>query len=167
MMVLVGLGAVYYLLMPERLDGAFRLRYGLFMAVFVISFTLLPYIGKKRHYSIYVLKLVQGFFTTYLYTAVIAAGLSAILGAIDFLLGIDVSSEIYGDVWMIAAGIFGLLLFYGKVPKKDAEFNADSYPVFFRVLFVNIIMLLLTLFTVVFYIYLVQVAAWTGACLKT
>lgn len=148
---------IYYFLLPENLDHQFIVRYITVSILLYLVFTLVPYFYKRKFYTIYCLKLVVSFFTTYLYTIVLYLGLMAIVFTVNSLFDLNMDEIIYFDMLLIAIGIFGITFFLGSLPKRDEDLSIIQYPKVLKVLFVSIIMPLLSAYTVVLYAYFIKI----------
>ncbi|EYE88712.1 membrane protein [Fervidicella metallireducens AeB] len=125
--------------------------------VFYLAFLFIPYIKKENNFELYVLRIFTRFFTTIIYSVVLFAGLAAILFTIDKLLGVRVPSDFYYYTWLIVAGMFAPTFFLAGIPFKNEEFSLIDYPKLFKVLVLYIIMPLLTVYTLILYIYFAKI----------
>lgn len=155
------LGAVFLVLYYYFLLKNFKMvpvtRYIGFTLVFYLAFLYIPYIKKENNFELYVLKIFTRFFTTIIYSVVLFAGLSAILFTIDKLLGIRVPGDFYYYTWLIVAGMFAPTFLLAGIPFKNEEFSLIDYPKLFKVLVLYIIMPLLTVYTLILYIYFAKI----------
>lgn len=155
--VLAVLLAAFYFLLPKTLNQQFFLKYFSFILVLFLLFTMIPYFYKRSYYAVYCLNLLTSFFVTYLYTLVLCLGLIAMIFTVDQLFNLNMDGKIYGDLFMVATGIFGISYFLGGIPSFEKEITLEEYPKVFRVLFVSIIMPLLTAYTVILYAYFIKI----------
>lgn len=106
---------------------------------------------------------VKNFFTSLLSTLVLMLGLYAVVGAIDFLL-FPIGNEVYEQLAVITwLGFFPLyyLSMIPIFPKSDQEVTPDyreriQVPKFFEILLAYIIVPLLSIFTVILLVYVLQ-----------
>ncbi|EET87785.1 conserved hypothetical protein [Clostridium carboxidivorans P7] len=118
-----------------------------------LAFLFIPYFLKKEQFEMYVITIFTGFFITIIYSIVLYLGLSAILFTIDKLLGIKILGKIYYYTWLFVVFVFSLLYFLSGVPFKKEEISVKSYPKLLRILLLYIVMPLLTVYTIILYIY--------------
>ncbi len=128
-------------------------RYIGLIIIFSTGFFFIPYIRNNGSFEMYVIKILGRFFTTLLYSVVLYVGLIAILFTIDHLLGIEVKFEIYYYIWLIVVGVFAQCFFLGGIPEKEEVIEAEKYPKIFKILILYIIMPLISIYTVILYIY--------------
>ncbi|MEG2290039.1 MAG: DUF4153 domain-containing protein [Clostridium sp.] len=128
-------------------------RYVGFNLVFILGFLVIPYIDKEENFEIYVIRVLQRFFTTVVYSVVLYLGLAAILFTINYLLEIKIDPEIYYYTWLIIVGVFAPCFFLGGIPSKGERLSVKAYPKGLKVLMLYIIMPLISVYTVILYIY--------------
>ena len=118
-----------------------------------LCFLFIPHVLHRKNFELYVINIFTSFLITYLYSAVLYAGLSAILFAIDHLLGIRIQSELYFYTLLIVALVFAPAYFLAYVPKKNKVSTELPYSKILRILLTYIVMPLLTIYTVILYLY--------------
>ncbi len=123
------------------------------ISMFTLGFLFIPYVNKSENYEMYIIKVLERFFTTILYSIVLQIGISAILFTLDYLLGITVKFELYAYTWLIVVGVFAPCFFLGGIPTKDETISVKHYPKGLKVLMLYIIMPLISIYTVILYIY--------------
>jgi hypothetical protein len=142
----------YFFLLPD-----FKMvpvtRYIAFSTALYITFVLLPYFYKRENFELYIMKLFIRFWITALYSGVLFAGMAAILFTIDKLLQIKVDEKMYLYVWFLIAGVFAPAFFLGGIPAFTQRLEKDDYSKLLRILLLYIIMPLITVYTVILYIY--------------
>jgi len=125
---------------------------GLIM-VFLLGFLFIPYRDKDDNFEMYVIKILGRFFTTVVYSVVLYLGLVAILFTVNYLLEIRVEPEFYYYTWLIVVGVFAQCFFLGGIPSKGEIITVKQYPKGLKVLMLYIIMPLISIYTVILYIY--------------
>lgn len=125
--------------------------------VFYLTALFIPYYYKKEHFELYVIKLITGFFITILYSLVLEGGISAILFTIDKLLGVYVYNKLYYYVGLCIAGIFAPSYFLSGVPEYKAKMQPHEYSKVLKVLFLYIVMPLISIYTLILYIYFAKI----------
>ncbi|WPC44597.1 DUF4153 domain-containing protein [Clostridium sp. JS66] len=143
----------YYFLFLKTIDMVPVTRYiGVSIALY-LAFLFIPYFLKKEQFEMYVITIFTGFFITIIYSIVLYLGLSAILFTMDKLLGIKILGKIYYYTWLFVVFVFSLLYFLSGIPFKQEEISVKSYPKLLKILLLYIVMPLLTVYTIILYIY--------------
>jgi len=156
--VITGLFLIgYYIILPNPMTQPFALLSASLIIIFYLMFTLVPYFYFRESYSIYCIKLVVTFFITYLYTLVLYGGIAAMIFTVDQLFNLSLQGEIYGDLFIITTGLFGVTYFLGSLPSIKKTMVLDDYPKIIRVLFLSIIMPLLSIYTLILYAYFAKI----------
>lgn len=149
--------AVYGYFCLEDLNMVQVTRYVGLIIIFITGFFFTPYIYKDGSFEMYVIKVLGRFFTTVLYSIVLYLGLIAILFTVDYLLGIEVKYEIYYYTWLIVVGVFAQCFFLGGMPEKEEVIKVEKYPKVFKILMLYIIMPLISIYTIILYIYFAKI----------
>lgn len=129
---------------------------GLFI-IFILGFFFIPYIRKDKNFDMYVIKILGRLFTTILYSIVLYLGLAAILFTIDYLLEIQVEGQMYYYTWLIVVGVFAQCFFLGGIPEKGENIEVQKYSKVFKILMLYIVMPLISIYTVILYIYFCKI----------
>lgn len=145
---------LYHLLFLSNLEMVSITRYIAVSFTLYLSFIFIPFFFKKDYFEKYVIILLSFLLLTIIYSAVMYAGLSAILFAIDKLIGIHILSKVYYYTFLIVAFIFAIPYFLGLIPFKKEDLSVKPYPKALKVLLLYIVMPLLTVYTIILYIYL-------------
>lgn len=144
---------LYYFLFLKNVTMVPVTRYvGVSLALY-LAFLFIPYFIKKEQFELYVITVFTGFFITIIYSVVLQGGLSAILFTIDKLLGIKILGKVYYYTWLLVVFLFAVSYFLSGIPPKTRELNPKSYPNLLRILLLYIVMPLLTVYTIILYIY--------------
>ena len=143
----------YYNFFLKDIDMVSTSRYIAFSLILYLIFLFISYLPNREDFEFYVIRIFTRFFTTILYSLVLYLGLSAILFAIDELLGVNIKGEIYYYAGLIVAGIFAPSFFLAGLPVKDEILTVSEYSRLLMVLVLYIIMPLFTVYTVILYIY--------------
>lgn len=128
-------------------------RYIGFMFIFILLFLVIPYIKKDDNYEIYIIKILERFFITVIYSMVLYLGIAAILFTINYLLEVKVKGELYYYTFLLIGGGFAPCYFLGGIPGKNEKLTSTEYPKVLKVLMLYIIMPLITIYTIILYIY--------------
>ena len=148
---------LYYFIFLKDLNMVSTTRFAGLNIVFYLSALFIPYYYKKEYFELYVIKLITGFFITILYSAVLEGGISAILFTIDKLLGVYVYDKLYYYAWLCIAGIFAPSYFLSGIPEYKTLMNPLEYSKVLKVLFLYIVMPLISIYTLILYIYFAKI----------
>jgi hypothetical protein len=152
---------LYYVLFIKDFEMVSVTRYvGLSVALY-LAFVFVPYLPNRDNIEMYSIKLLTNFFITIIYSVVLFGGLSAILFAIDSLLGITIQGEVYYYTWLCVVFIFAISYFLAGVPLKHEEALPSNYPKLLRILLLYIVMPLITAYTIILYIYFAKIIITT------
>lgn len=152
----VALVVLAYFFLVDEMDMVQGTRYAAYMLVLFLAFILIPYRKEQEGFESYVVKLFTSFFTTYLYSVILFAGLSAILGAIDVLFEVDLDHKLYFDMFLIVAGVVAPAVFLAEVPASHEEMKSFEYSKVLKVLMLYIVMPLIVAYTTILYAYLLR-----------
>ena len=128
-------------------------RYIAFSLILYLIFLSISYIPNRKDFELFVVRVFTRFFTTVLYSLVLFLGLAAILFTIDKLLGINIKSELYYYTFLIVAGIFAPSFFLAGISTKNEVLDLFDYSRLLKVLVLYIIMPLISVYTIILYIY--------------
>ncbi len=153
--------AIYFSLLPENLFRAkdiYILRYFLWTPGLILLITFIPFLkikGASIHAFWHYNKIIsQDFLATVSYGAFIFIGLSIAFGSIDYLLGIDIDSKRYMELWICVAGIFSPLFFLSRIPQNPLKLNEiDQYPRELKIFTQYVLIPLVALYFFILYIY--------------
>lgn len=121
--------------------------------ILLLGFLFIPYVKREENFEIYIIKILSRLFITAIYAFVLQIGISAILATLNYLLEINIKYEFYLYAWILILGVFVPCFFLGGVPKKNEELRGTQYPKGLKVLMLYIIMPLISIYTVILYIY--------------
>lgn len=148
---------LYYYVFLNDFDMISIPRYMGVSFILYLVFLFIPYLPKKDNFELYVIKVFIRFFTTILYSVVLYLGLAAILVTIDKLLGVSIKGEIYYYSWLIVAGVFAPSFFLAGIPQNNEELSLKDYSKLIKVLVLYIVIPLITVYTIILYIYFAKV----------
>lgn len=144
---------LYYYVFLQDIGTVSISRYIGFSFILYLIFLFISYLPNRNDYEFFVIRAFTRFFTTVLYSIVLFLGVSAILFTIDELLGINVKGELYYYTWLIVAGIFAPSFFLAGLPIKNQILTIKEYSRLLKVLVLYIIMPLISVYTIILYIY--------------
>jgi len=155
---ILSIALFYYLfqLIDADMGDAKSLQYFLSIAAVHLLACSLPFWGKNQsmafwHYNRILLTriLLSAFYTGFLY-----AGLTLALLALQFLLGINVRENLYGDTGILLCGIFNTWFFLAGIPKNWTELNEDTqYPKGLRIFSEYVLIPLVIVYLIILYLY--------------
>ncbi|NLJ77991.1 MAG: DUF4153 domain-containing protein, partial [Tissierellia bacterium] len=148
---------LYYFLLLKSFTTVSVGRYiGLSISLY-LAFSYIPWIGRKKDFEPYIIRVLSSLFLTIIYSAVLYMGISAILFAIDQLLDIDVPRKFYYYSFLMVAGIFAPSSFLARIPKVDHDFEGYDYPRALKLLLVYIVIPLISIYSVILYMYFAKI----------
>lgn len=148
---------LYYFFLLKDFSMVSTSRYvGVNLVVYLL-FIFIPYLKYKENFELYAMKIFEKFFITIIYSIVLYGGLCAVLATIDKLLEVQVPSNFYYYTFLIVAGIFAPTYYLGGLPTVKDKFTIENYSNIFKVLVIYIIMPLITIYTVILYIYFARI----------
>lgn len=130
--------------------------------IFILMFLFIPYVKKEDNYEKYIIKILGRFLLTVIYSLVLMGGISAILGTLKYLLEINIKFEIYTYTWLLIVGVFAPSFFLGGIPRKDELAGKEKYPKSLKILMLYIVMPLISIYTVILYIYFGKIIITTN-----
>ncbi|MBW9156474.1 DUF4153 domain-containing protein [Clostridium tagluense] len=145
----------YYFFLKDigMLDMVSMSRYIAFSLILYLIFLFISYLPNRENFEIFAVRVFTRFFTTVLYSLVLYLGLAAILFTIDRLLGINIKGELYYYAFLIVVGIFAPAFFLAGLPTKNEILSLKDYSRLLNVLVLYIIMPLISIYTIILYIY--------------
>jgi len=157
------LTGIYYLGMRniEFMNQIILTRTTVITLIFVVSYVLIPSMKREKDINHYLMAAVKSFFTTILFSAVIFAGIAAILGATDQLL-FSIYNNLYGHFANIIFILFAPIFFLSMEDRFEA-------PKFFANLLTYVAIPLLGVFTLILVTYIVtnlRAGFWTDNLLE-
>jgi len=148
---------LYYFMLLKEINLVSGTRYAAVNIALCLCFIFIPYLFKIKNFEMYVIKLFTRFIITFVYSGVMYGGICAIIFAINKLLGVPVSEKIYLDTLFIVAGIFGTCFFLAGIPAIDEELDKNNYPVILKILVLYIVIPILSIYTLILYIYFAKI----------
>lgn len=121
--------------------------------ILILSFLVIPYVKREENFELYIIKILSRLFITAIYAFVLQIGISAILATLNYLLEISIKFQLYYYTWLLIMGVFAPCYFLGGIPKKGEVLTVEEYPKGLKVLMLYIIMPLLSIYTVILYLY--------------
>jgi hypothetical protein len=149
---------VYYILWLTDINMTFQfIRLQFIICAIFITGIIAHYFPGRQGIGLYTTRVLVRALTTGLYSAVIYAGISAVLFAIDKLLEIHVDSKLYADFGIVTGLLFAPAFFLAGYPNYDRENRYEDMPALLRILLFYIIMPLCAVYATILYIYFFKV----------
>jgi len=155
--IAVVLAVVYYFIIPEQLNEYFMMRFIALFAMLFIGFLVVPYCYNRNGLAQYILYLYGRFFLTALYAGVLFGGISMMIFTVESLFNLNFNENIYFDLFIVLAGVFGVTFFLGSFPEIDEDVELSSYSKIFKTLFLYIVLPIVSVYTVILYAYFVKI----------
>ncbi|MCD4712288.1 MAG: DUF4153 domain-containing protein [Clostridiales bacterium] len=156
-LVAVLMAGIYYLIIPDSLNEYFMMRFVALYAMLFIGFLVVPYFYNRKGLAQYILYLYGRFFLTALYAVVIFGGISMMIFTIESLFNLNFNENIYFDLFIVLAGVFGVTFFLGSFPEINEDVEISSYSKIFKTLFLYIVLPIVSVYTVILYAYFVKI----------
>lgn len=156
----------YYLIIAASPNISFEVEIRTTVAVFAVfcAFMWLPSFKGAYDFNRIALTHVKAAFTAVLYSAVLSAGCSSIIAAIDILL-FKINSDVYGYTMAIIWILFAALYYLSLLPRFNSEEERDlayteeagQYPRILEILISYIAIPLVTAYTLVLAAYFIKI----------
>lgn len=144
---------LYYFIYLSEFEMVQITRYiGLSLVLYLI-FLFISYLPNKDNYELYVIKIFTRLLTTVLYSVILYLGIAAILVTIELLLEVDVQGKLYYYSWLVIIGVFAPSFFLAEIPQRDEILSLKDYSKLLKVLVLYIIIPLISVYTIILYIY--------------
>lgn len=151
-----GFLALYYFFLLPDFGMVPVTRYTAVSLALYLAFLFVPYFFKRPGFEMYVIKTLGRFLVTALYSGILFGGLAITLLSVDLLLGIDVSSTFYFNVWTVVAGIFAPSFMLAGLAGIDQDMERETYSNVLKVLLLYIVMPIILTYTGILYIYFLK-----------
>lgn len=163
---LIGIALVvaYYFTLPKDWKSSFEQIHVIRLTLFSLGLhwliAFVPFVATKEINAFwqYNKVLLLRILTSLLYTAVLYAGLSLALLAIDKLFSIHIDKKLYGDLWIVLSGLFNTWFFLAGLPKdfKLLE-QSNDYPKGLKVFTQYILLPIITIYLLILYAYMSKI----------
>lgn len=163
LLAIVILVAIYFSL-PDSNSTLNRtlpyIRYSIYSITIHLLVAFIPFLGVGQlngfwHYNrILFIRIL----TSFLYSGFLYGGLALALGSLDFLFDIDLHDELFGDLFIVIAGVFNTWFFVSGIPVKfDQLDDIREYPKSIKVFSQFVLLPLLILYLIILYIYATKI----------
>ncbi|BAE82744.1 hypothetical protein AT727_20830 [Desulfitobacterium hafniense] len=160
------LTAGYFLIILPAPELSAEITVRTFVAVFAMLCAILwvPSFKGETNFDKVALIHFKGFFTSILYSAVLSAGIAAILAAVDMLL-FDINNDAYAYtmafIWVMFAPLYYLSLLPKFHSREEYDFDAmqraEYYPRFLEILVSYILVPLVGIYSLVLFAYFIKI----------
>jgi hypothetical protein len=141
-------------------EADFFIRFGLLAAGLVLLVMILPYLkkGEQNGFWQYNKTLFFRLFVTAIFSIVLFAGLAIALAALDKLFDISVPGRRYGELWVLAAGLFAPWFFLAGVPEDlEGLDKREEYPKGLKIFAQYVLLSLVIVYLLILYAYLLKI----------
>lgn len=155
----VALLAGYYFLLPateEAILGYMHYRYLLYFIGVHLLVAVAPFWGEGQPLSFwqYNKTLFLRILTAILFSGVLFVGLAAALGSVQFLFQIEISMNLYLELFIIIGGIFNTWFFLAGIPAPIQQLDDEStYPKGLKIFTRNVLLPLIVIYLIILYLY--------------
>ena len=128
--------------------------------VFVLFSFVVPFLKNETDVPFWTFTkiVVTQIIITVLFASVLFAGLSLAIYSLEVLFKIDISDKVYQNLSVLCYILFAPVYFLSNVPEKAEMFKQDNtFDKFFKILGLYIFLPILALYTLILYVYLVQI----------
>ena len=156
----VALLAGFFFAWPGIDEKHDAIRYFQLSAALHLAVAFLPFVGMEENAAFwqYNRRLFLSFLRAVVFSAVLFAGLSVALAALDKLFGLDVPNDTYLRLWFIIAFIGNTWIFLAGVPEDIASLAADrEYPKALKIFTQYILTPLVAVYLLILLAYLVKI----------
>ncbi len=144
------------LTLPKRVESVDIFRIFVLNVSLYLTFTMIPFWYNDENYDVSVIQLISRTAITLIYSAVLILGTFAILMTVDYLLGIAIDGELYGDIAIVVLTFFAPTFLLGEVPDRYSVKYLILDPLI-KKLHVYVIMPLLLIYSAVLYLYFAKI----------
>ncbi len=128
--------------------------------VFVLFSFVVPFLRKETDIPFWNFTkiVVSQIIITGLFASVLFAGLSLAIYSLEVLFKIDISDKVYQNLSVLCYVLFAPVYFLSNVPVKTGMYKQESgFDTFFKILGLYIFLPILALYTLILYVYLLQI----------
>lgn len=132
------------------------IRYTIFNLTFHLLVSYVPYLSNRNLNGFwnYNKTLFIRFWTSILYSGFLYAGIATALGSLDVLFDVELSSEIYFDLFIVVIGIFNTWFFVSGIPKDlDQLEEVRTYPKGLKIFSQYVLLPILIIYLLILYSY--------------
>ena len=156
--VLISLAIIgYYFFFLKEMNMITMTRYFAVSLSLYLLFLVITYYYKSEKFELYLIKVFSSLIITIIYSFVLIAGISIIFLTIHELLNINLPDNIYLSNALFIIGIFAPIFLLSQIPKQNENLSIAEYPKIFEILLIYIIMPLISVYTLILYIYFFKI----------
>lgn len=148
---------LYYIFFLKEINNISIVRYTGTIIFLLLAFFYIPRLKSKEDYEFHVLSINTSIAITFIYSAVLYFGLSAILFTIDRLFDANIDSKYYYYMFLIVTFIFGISLFISKLDSVNKQYSDYDLSGALKILLAYIVIPLITVYTIILYVYFAKI----------
>ncbi|MDZ7672803.1 MAG: DUF4153 domain-containing protein [Halanaerobiales bacterium] len=153
LVILVG----YYFFLLQEMNMVTITRYFAVTLSLYLLFLVITYFYKKQTFELYVIKIFTRLIITFIYSFVLIAGMSIIFLTLRELLNINIPNNLYLSNALFMMGIFAPIFLLAQIPRQNENLSLEGYPNIFEILLTYIIMPLISVYTLILYVYFFKI----------
>ncbi len=149
--------ALYFIFFLKEINTISIIRYTGTIIFLLLAFFYIPRLKSKEYYEFYVLNVNTSIAITFIYSAVLYFGISAIFFTIDRLFDANIDGKYYYYMFLIVTFIFGISLFISKLDQVNEQYSEYDLSGALKILLVYIVIPLITVYTIILYVYFAKI----------
>lgn len=156
----IALAVIYFLMLPVHLHASVYICFGLYTIGLLLLVSFAPFMlsGDVNGFWQFNKEILLRFLVAVLYSAVLYAGVSIGLLAVDKLFNANIDGKIYLDLWIVITGIFNTWFFLAGLPDTFDELEASTaYPKGLKIFTQYVLLPLVSLYLVILYSYEIKI----------
>jgi len=153
LLVMIG----YYFFLLEEMNMVTITRYFAVNLALYLLFLVITYYYSPKKFELYVIKVFTRLIITVIYSFVLIAGISIIFLTLHELLNINLPDNLYLSNALFIMGVFAPVFLLAQIPKQNEDITLDQYPKIFEILLNYIVMPLISVYTLILYIYFFKI----------
>jgi hypothetical protein len=148
---------IYYFFLLQEMNMVTITRYFAVNLSLYLLFLVITYFYKKQKFEQFIIKIFSRLIITIIYTFVIISGLSIIFLTLRELLNVNIPNTLYLSNALFMMGIFTPIFLLAQIPRQNENLSLEEYPNILETLLIYIIMPLISVFTVILYVYFFKI----------
>ena len=148
---------VYYFFLLKEINMVTITRYIAVSLSLYLLFLVITYFHKEGKFELYLVKVFSRLLVTFIYSFILMVGSLAIIFTIKELLQVPIAETIYVSTVLIIGGIFAPVFLLAKIPSSKENIKLTEYPNVLKILLLYIVMPLITVYTIILYIYFIKI----------
>ena len=148
--------SLYFAYLPDELETKHMLRFLALMLALHLAASYAMFINRQEENAFWQFNkaLFLRILTSVLYSGVLYVGLTVAIVALDQLFSVNISQEIYSELWFFMVGVFNTWFFLAGVPTDLHELeHTHTYPKGLKVFTQFVLLPLVTIYLLILYAY--------------